>query len=175
MKKVLIIAALTSLIGCQSSKKRSTTNWLDQQVILKSECPENGTCSATRQPGTGIEQNIEVKEVYPQIVQKEEMVLIQYEFNRKKAEQNYADDFHKEELFIEIPAKAFKKEYKNEELQEVNLIFGRHCYCKGFAGYYKITEGNLKIENSENKTKIKLSFKAPVPQLYQNIEFIVES
>lgn len=174
MKKILAIATLAVLASCSSNKGVVSTNWLGKHVVMKSECPENGTCTATRDLGKGLNEISADEVVYPQIINNQETILIQYEYNRKKSEGNYADDFHKEELFLAIPAKAFKKEYKNEQLQEVKLIYGRHCYCKGSAGYFKITEGNLKIDNSENKTKVKLTFKAPVEQLIQSVDFIVE-
>lgn len=174
MKKMLAIATMAILASCNTTKGVSTTNWLGKTVTIKTDCPENGTCTATRDVGKGLGKDAYSDKVYPKIVENSETILIQYEFDRKKAEGDYADDFHKEEIYIEIPAKTFKKEYKNEELQEVKLMFGRHCYCKGSAGYFKITEGTLKIDNSENKTKVKLTFKAPVPQLFDNIEFTVE-
>jgi len=174
MKKMLAIATLAILASCNTTKGVQSTNWLGKTVTIKSDCPENGTCTATREKGKGLGEDKNKELVYPKIVENQETILIQYEYNRKKADGNYADDFHKEEIFIEIPAKTFKKEYKNEQLQDVKLIFGRHCYCKGSAGYFKITEGTLKIDNSENKTKVKLTFKAPVTQLFDNIEFTVE-
>lgn len=174
MKKMLAIATLAVLASCNTTKGVVSTNWMEKQVIMKSECPANGTCTATRDVGKGLKEIQTDNQIYPQIVDDAETILIQYEYNRKKSENNYADDFHKEELFLAIPAKTFKKEYKNEQLQEVQLIYGRHCYCKGSAGYFKITEGTLKIENSENKTKVKLTFKAPVEQLIQSVDFIVE-
>lgn len=173
MKKMLAIATMAILASCNSTKGVVSTNWLEQTVTIKSECPENGICTATRQPGLALKEDPYSKGV-PKMVANEETILIKYEFDRKKADGSYADDFHKEEIFIEIPAKTFKKEYVNEQLQEVKLTFGRHCYCKGSAGYFKITEGTLKIDNSENKTKVKLTFKAPVPQLFENVEFTVE-
>lgn len=174
MKKMLAIATMAILASCNTTKGVVSTNWLGKKVTTKSECPENGTCTATRELGKGLGKDAYSDKVYPKIVESSDTILIHYEFDRKKSDGNYADDFHKEEVFLEIPAKAFKKEYNNEELQDVKLIFGRHCYCKGSAGYFKITEGNLKIDNSENKTKVKLTFKAPVPQLFQSIDFIVE-
>lgn len=171
---MLAIATLAVLASCNTSKGVASTNWLGKTVTMKSTCPENGTCTATRDIGKGLSLG-QPDELYPQIVDNEKTVLIQYEYNRKKAENaTYADDFHKEELFLEIPAEAFKKEYKNEALQQVKLVFGRHCYCKGSAGYFKITEGTLKIDHSEKQTKVKLTFKAPVQQLIETVEFTVD-
>jgi len=174
MKKMLAIATMAILASCNTTKGVSSTNWLGKVVTIKSDCPENGTCTATREIGKSLGEDKYSDELYPKIIDNPETILIHYEFDRKKADENYADDFHKEEIFIQIPTNTFKKEYNNEQLQDVKLMFGRHCYCKGSAGYFKITEGTLKIDNSENKTKVKLTFKAPVTQLIDNIEFTVE-
>ena len=174
MKKILSILALAAVtMSCNTTKSVTSTNWLGKNVTVKSEIPENGTVTATREFEKGLNLN-GFKELYPQPHFDPETVLVQYEFNRKQAENNYADDFYKEELFLEIPVEAFKKEYKNADLQQVKLIYGKHCYCKGEAGFYKITEGTLKVDHSEKQTKVKLSFKAPVTSLIENVEFTVE-
>ncbi len=82
--------------------------------------------------------------------------------------------FTKKNCSWKFPKKAFKKEYKDTELEQVKLVYGKHCYCKGEAGYYKITQGILKIDQSDKHTKVKLTFKAPSTSLIENVEFIVE-
>ena len=171
MIALLAIAALA--VSCTSTKGVETTNWLDKKVTLFSETPENGKVTATRE----FEKGLNLKgfnELYPQDVFSPETVVIKYEFEKNKAESNYADDFYKEELFFEIPAKAFKKTYTEGELEQVKLVYGKHCYCKGEAGYYAITNGTLKVDHSDKQTKVKLQFKAPVTSLIENVEFTVE-
>ena len=82
--------------------------------------------------------------------------------------------FNKSILSLSTFKKAFKKEYKDTELEQVKLVYGKHCYCKGEAGYYKIAQGILKIDQSDKHTKVKLTFKAPSTSLIENVEFIVE-
>ena len=171
MIALLAVAALA--VSCTSTKGVETTNWLDKKVTLFSATPENGKVTATRE----FEKGLNLKgfnELYPQDVFSPETVVIKYEFEKNKVEGNYADDFYKEELFLEIPAKAFKKTYTEGELEQVKLVYGKHCYCKGEAGYYAITNGTLKIDHSDKQTKVKLQFKAPVTSLIENVEFTVE-
>lgn len=173
MKKIIYLAIIALTASCSTSKGQVSTNWLGKMVTMKSDCSENGTCTATRQFDKGL-NFVESNEIIPTIVDNPQTVLIQFEFNRNKAEDNYADDFYKEEIFIQIPAESFKKSYKDSELNQVKLVYGKHCYCKGEAGYFKITEGSLTIDHSEKHTKVKLSFKAPSSSLIENIEFVVE-
>lgn len=173
MKKILTLLVLATLTGCSTTKGTPSTNWLGKNVTVKSEIPENGTVTATREFEKGLNLNGS-KELYPKSNYNPHTVLVQYEYNRNKSEQEYADDFYKEEIFMEIPAEAFKKEYKDTELEQVKLIYAKHCYCKGEAGYYKITEGTLNVNHSDKLTKVKLTFKAPVTSLIETIEFSVE-
>lgn len=174
MKKLLTLLAISALAAsCNSTKGVVSTNWLGKTVTVKSAIPENGTITATREFEKGLNLN-GFNELYPQPHFDPKAVLVQYEFNRNRSEDLYADDFYKEEIFMEIPAEAFKKEYKNADLEQVKLVYGKHCYCKGEAGYYKITDGTLKVDHSDKQTKVKLSFKSPVSSLIENIEFTVE-
>nr|WP_298006841.1 hypothetical protein [uncultured Flavobacterium sp.] len=171
MIALLAIAVVT--VSCSTTKGVESTNWLGKKVTMISVAPENGKVTATREFEKGLNLN-GFKELYPQTHFDPEKVLVEYSFDRNKTEGNYADDFYKEELFLEIPAQKFKKQYKDDELEQVKLVYGKHCYCKGEAGYFKITEGTLKVDHSEKQTKVKLTFKAPSSSVIENVEFVVE-
>jgi hypothetical protein len=174
MKKVLALFALAALASCSSTKKGTTvTNWLGKNVTLISATPENGTATAERKASTTMSLQA-TSELYPVMMFDETKTVISYEYTRNSSNEPHADDFYREELFMEIPSSAFKKTYKNEQLQDVKLIFGKHCYCKGEAGYYKISEGTLKVNHTEKNTHISLTFKAPVTSELKTVEFTVE-
>lgn len=173
MKKTLTLITLTTLISCSINTGVKSTNWLGKNITVKSEIPENGTITATREFEKGLNLH-SFEQLYPKTNYNPHTVLIQYEFNREKSENKYTDDFYKEEIFMEIPLKAFKRKYKNEELEKVKLVYAKHCYCKGEAGYYKITNGTLNIKHSKKETSVKLNFKAPVQSLIEEIDFIVK-
>lgn len=170
---IALLAFAAVAVSCSTTKGVESTNWLGKKVTMVSVAPENGKTAATREYEKSLNLN-GFEQLYPQTIYNPETVLVQYNYDRNKAKENYADDFYKEELFLEIPAKAFKKEYKDGELEQVKLVYGKHCYCKGEAGYYKITQGTLKIDHSDKQTKVKLSFKAPSTSLIENVEFVVE-
>ncbi len=174
MKKMIALLAIAAVtVSCSTTKGVESTNWLGKKVTMISVAPENGKVAATREFEKGLNLN-GFNELYPQTHFDPEKVLVEYSFDRNKAEGNHADDFYKEELFMEIPVKAFKKQYKDAELDQVKLVYGKHCYCKGEAGYFKITEGTLKIDHSDKQTKVKLAFKAPSSSVIENVEFVVE-
>jgi hypothetical protein len=52
------------------------------------------------------------------------------------------------------------------------MLFGRHCFCKGSAGYYMVKTGKLKISTEKEKTLYKLYFKVNnLPQLFSEVQF----
>src|SRR5690606_37844278 len=174
MKKMIALLAIAVVtVSCSTTKGVESTNWLGKKVTMISVAPENGIVTATREFEKGLNLN-GFNELYTHTHYDPEKVLVEYSFDRNKTEGNYADDFYKEELFLEIPAQKFKKQYKDAELEQVKLVYGKHCYCKGEAGYFKITEGTLKVDHSEKQTKVKLTFKAPSSSVIENVEFVVE-
>src|SRR5690606_4828586 len=174
MKKMIALLAIAVVtVSCSTTKGVESTNWLGKKVTMISVAPENGKVTATREFEKGLNLN-GFNELYPQTHVDPEKVLDEYSHDRIKTEGNYADDFYKEELFLDIPAQKFKKQYKVAELDQVKLVYGKHCYCKGEAGYFKITEGTLKVDHSEKQTKVKLTFKAPSSSVIENVEFVVE-
>src|SRR5690606_14220532 len=100
MKKLLTLLAFAALTGCSTTKGVTSTNWLGKNITVKSEIPENGTVTATREFEKGLNLN-GFQQLYPQPHYNPHAVLVQYEFNRNKSEEVYADDFYKEEIFME--------------------------------------------------------------------------
>lgn len=174
MKKIFALVAISLVaVSCNTTKGVESINWLGKKVTLVSAMPENGKTTATRSFNKALNLN-SYEQLFPKAIYNPETVLVSYSYDRNKSAENVADDFYKEELFLEIPSKAFKNEYKDSELEQVKLVYGKHCYCKGEAGYFKINQGSLKINHSEKETKVKLTFKAPSSSLIENVEFTVE-
>lgn len=174
MKKVLALLAMATLMSCASKPKGvETTNWLGKKVTLVSQNPEEGTHTAERKNHTSLSLQA-TNSLHPVTMYDPEKMVIVYEYTKKSSAESHADDFYREEIYFEIPAEAFKKTYKDAALQDVKLIFGKHCYCKGEAGYYRITEGMLKVDHKEDNTCVSLTFKAPVNSELHTIEFTVE-
>lgn len=173
MKKIFTLIAISALASCSTPKGTTVTNWLGKTVMLISEPSAEGTVTAERKLNTSISLQA-TTELFPVMRFDPEKTVISYEYTKNTSNLPQADDFYKEEIFIEIPTSAFKKTYTNEALQDVKLIYGKHCYCKGEAGYYKITEGSLKINQTDKNTYVSLTFKAPVTSVIENVEFSVE-
>src|SRR5690606_29856738 len=139
-------------------KTISSENTSMEQVEKTTGCPDEGTCTvvvhknkklAIKQDGIG--------STYPEITDGENMVV---EFTYlKKGPEGTADGDYSETIHFEIPANTENFTKVNTALSDVELLYGKHCFCKGEAGYYPITEGTLLLEKNEVGIVFNLNFK----------------
>ena len=55
------------------------------------------------------------------------------------------------------------------------MLFGRHCFCRGQAGFYKVSDGKLNLENKDNTITLDLDFTiTKVPQLYSKVKATIK-
>ena len=78
------------------------------------------------------------------------------------------------EIF-EINNSDEKMSYSDFALQNTKMLFGRHCFCRGQAGYFKVNQGTLTLERKKGSSSIDLDFKiAEVPQLFTKVKATIE-
>lgn len=143
----------------QTGKVISSENTtIEQMENSPSDCPEEGICSVVvhknkslsiKDDGTGA--------LYPQLLDGTNTV-IEYTY-LKKGPEGTVDGDYSETIHFEIPAGTDSFSKENASLTDVNLLYGKHCYCKGEAGYYPITDGKLLVNKNKLGTVIDLKFK----------------
>lgn len=128
-----------------------------EQLKQNSSCPNEGDCTVivhqnskltVSDDGTGA--------LYPQI-QKGDNLVVEYTFMIDGPE-GTADGNYSETVHFEIPSNMKSLKKQSAALAEVNLLFGKHCFCPGEAGYYPITDGKLTVENKGETLTFDLSF-----------------
>ena len=169
MKKILIILASLFLFSCNVTKQTILSN--SQNFALDSSCPVDGNCKIEVFENKTINVlNDGTGSLYYQLQDDLEHKVIQYTYS-KKAENDLQDAHYKEELIFEIENTIDEKSLQNENLQQAKMLFGRFCYCKGKAGNFKVTNGNLIIKND----KIVIDFEIKeVPQITKNISIAIK-
>lgn len=176
MKKAILYLLLANLFtACAMFNKKTETKTTETMAaVINNPCPEQGNCTAERLKDKALvlTESEDGREVYVELIDQKGSYVIHYRYE-KTASGKYQDDFHTEELFFQIPAETFKKEYKDADLQNVFMVFGRQCYCKGFAGNFRVTQGDLQIDHSAQETQVHVRFKAVVPQLFEELNFKV--
>lgn len=160
MKSLFFLLPLFFVNACktaQSDSVISNTNKMEQTINTSSACPEEGTCSievyknkklTMLDDGTGA--------LYPEMLEGEGMV-VEYTYF-KKGPEGTVDGNYSETIHFELPQTATSMKMENSALSEVNLYYGKHCFCKGEAGYYAVNKGILLVDVNDNGIAFDLTF-----------------
>lgn len=155
------------LVACKS---RSETALKTAKVVAETiTCPSDGVCALE----VFKNKNLEVKadnfgQTYLEMVDGKRVVL-KFEY-KKDVNSKYEDSSYREEVFIELDAKAIEME--TVDFKDKKVFFARWCFCKGQTGFYKINTGNLSISRLENTSyQMHLTFTVDeVPQIIKEIK-----
>ena len=151
----------------------SSENTSMEQVENKiTGCPEEGTCTVVvhkdkkltvKQDGIGA--------TYPEITDGNNIV-VEYTY-LKEGPSGTADGNYSETIHFEIPSNMENLSKENASLGDVKLLYGKHCFCRGEAGYYPVTHGKLLLEKTDRNLVFDLTFK--VDKTMQVISHITET
>jgi hypothetical protein len=163
--KNLIIGCLILMVSCKSTQKSQTTQSektetsTNTTVILPANnCPENGTCTLELIPNKSLEfKTDEFGNLYP-VISEGAKTILKYTYTKKPLE-NTADSNYTELIYAALDEPISTISLTNEQLQNIQLYFGRLCFCKGENGYFPIKNGNFNLTKMDNNTvKIDLNF-----------------
>ncbi|MBW3520304.1 hypothetical protein [Flavobacterium sp. NKUCC04_CG] len=182
MRKILILPLVILLACCTTVKrtlKESQAEAASNKFKVTSYCPIEGDCAVKRIPNMSLVVKKDIDGgvaggMYYQLVENAgtEVVIYTYE---KAMDDALLDGFYKEEIIFEIPSQSQRLILENRVLQDVKMLFGRFCYCKGQAGYFQVKQGKLDLRRTDKKIKAALTFKVlEVPQLINTVSFTVE-
>ena len=156
--------------GCQSSRlNKSLISLKEPRVIALESCPEKSTCTIEIIPhSTLIIKEDEFKNTYIEIL-KGPNTILKYQYKKDEIP-NTADGHYSEIVYIETDNYDKNILLKNEQLQEVKMVFGRLCYCKGTSGYFSVIKGELELTVKKNKLTLNTNFSVDnIPQLIANL------
>lgn len=173
MKKLFLIPLALGLTFCHCQKTAVAQTLTKSSV--ESTCPENGVCTIQIQKNKSmVVKTDEFGSTYYTLEDDSSKSVIVYEYKRN-VEKGLQDGQHREEIVFEINNSDKKLTLSNKELQNAKMLFGRHCFCRGQAGYYKVFEGNLNLENTKGVITVDLDFKVTkVPQLYTTVKATIQ-
>lgn len=170
MKKLLLIPVLLTMTFCDTAN----TNKSVMTTTIESECPENGKCTVQLLKNKAIDLKMDgLGKLYYQLIDNNNTSVVIYEYNRD-VEEGLQDGQHKEEIVFEIENTTKELHLENAELANAKMVFGRHCFCRGQAGYFAVSQGTLHLQQKENNVSFELDFKIKeVPQLFTKIKATV--
>lgn len=159
------------LIGsCRSS---ATTVDIRSESI-ESYCPDDGVCKLETFQNSILNIRTDGTNATYITIASGDKLVVKFSYNRTY-EQEYADGFYIEEIYAEIDSTLDEIVLQDGELKAVNLYFNRMCYCKGTAGFFPITKGNLSLKKIDSGSfRIDLEFEMnQVPHIVTGIHEIV--
>lgn len=144
---------LVSCKGVQNSN--SETN--DTAIVNETNCFTQGDCAIKYYNNSTLnilEDTIGQK--YP-VIEKGDNIVIEFIYSVKGPEGTMDGDYS-ETIHFEISNRNDEFSLSGEELKDIKLLFGKHCFCKGEAGYYQVNKGAIMLEKNEGYLSFNLSF-----------------
>lgn len=180
MKSVFALSIVLLMFSCDSTKstkekKSSEATSLNEKdemttnirsVTLESGCLPAGECAFEVMQQTKMDFKIDSAEMlYPEFVDDMHTNTIKFSYN-EDTDKELVDGHYREEVYFEVKNGTKEMDLENMELTDVNFLYGRFCYCKGSAGYFKVDQGNLTM----NDGKLTIEFaNGQVPQKLKQI------
>lgn len=169
MKTSYLLLILISFVACKAKTDPVATK---QFSPIKTECPKEGECTIELQKNKQLLLQTEKATgyLYPEITTGNNLVIV-FNYNKNSSD-NIADGNYSETIHFEIPSDFTELKKKNKDLADVQLLYGKHCFCEG-AGYYAVSKGELIVNKQDSKVRIELTFR--VEGINSEIYHIVET
>jgi hypothetical protein len=151
MTQKLISLSLIMMLswGCKSKK-------MDSPV---SEALETNTNTMmTLHDNTALELKIDyIGSLYYELVPNEEYIVVSYRYEENMPE-DIMDGHYIEEIYFQIAKPIVPMTVSNTLLADHKALFNRQCFCRGEAGTFLITEGNLILEENKDNFTFEFNF-----------------
>lgn len=171
MKKLFLIPLALVVSFCNCKKNATPNKPSNPTTEISSACPEDGTCTVEIFRNKSLEIKTDgIGAMYYQMNDSPEMSVIHYQYTRNTVK-GLQDGSYREEILFEVASSDTTLSLTDVSLQKTKMLFGRHCFCRGQAGYFKVTEGHLQLAQRKDGIQFSLEFKInQVPQIIQKIE-----
>ncbi len=160
MKSIFLMSVFLIFISCGNKINLASK----KEVIILEENTENrkSEVSVTFLDNSSlIIKEDATGHLYPVIVSGDRIV-IEYKYE-EKGEEGTVDGDYSETLHFEISKNTKELCLKDDQLTNVKLLFGKHCFCKGEAGYYYINKGKLKVLKLDKEIYFEINFNIEEP------------
>lgn len=169
-----MLVFLPLLFSCNSEKQYNSRQ--KYNAVITTGCPTDGSCEVKVIPNKTILPKIaESGSLYYELQDSKDKTVIVYSYARK-VPKGVQDGTYREEIIFETAKDSRSLQLSDKALEQVQLLFGRICYCKGATGYYKIKKGNLKTTALAGGVEYNIDFSTDeVPQVLHQIRFTVNN
>lgn len=116
---------------------------LTENYSLESECPTEGECSVEILRDKSIDvKTDDIGKIYYSLQNAPGKTVIKYSYS-KHTDTALQDDGYNEDILFEVNSDYTEFSYTDAALQDTKMLFGVMCFCRGKAGFYKVTEGSV--------------------------------
>lgn len=166
MKVAFLISLFVFANGCNSPQAtvNSSEKSPQQEAPATISTPKentktDGTTMKVHKNSTLVYKDDTTGGIYP-VIEAGDFIVVEYTYTEKGPEGTVDGDYS-ETIQFEIPSNIEKYSLSGKEMQNAKVLFGKQCYCKGEAGFYKVTNGKLSVIGAGNDLIIDLQFKVP--------------
>lgn len=167
----LLLCSVSCLLLLSCAPKRDSIN--NPVVTLTIDCPKTSECSllVTKNKSLIVKKD-EWGNVYYVLEDSPGKNVIKYTYS-KIVKGNLQDAGYREEVVFEYDASL--RSLSGTALQDIKMLFGRFCFCRGQTGYYPVTKGDLIITSGTKEKTATLNFTVDeVPQIIKGITFSIK-
>jgi len=161
MKVYILLFPLLLANACKTTTDSNSSSSESNTEISMSQnesCPEGGDCSFNLKKNTlmMVKEDEATGKYYP-VFAAGDNTIFEYKFLQTGPDGTVDGDYSETIHFV-IPDFQNSLTLNGNELQEVELLFSKQCYCKGEAGSYKVNNGKLILNKIDGNLKVDLSF-----------------
>ena len=150
LRCLFLVVISSLLLACQSQKGLNAQN--DEIKKLSSYCPDDGNCTFEVLTNSSLNLRTDgIGQLYPE-VKKGNKTVLKFEYKRT-VDPRILDGGYTEIIYAEVDPEVEDLSLSDEQLNSANVVFGRLCYCKGQAGYFRIDQGSLEISTAKDQSK----------------------
>lgn len=162
MKAIISIIFCVLFMFCCPIKNNEIHPDINKKGIVANQifknCPSEGNCTISILKNKKIVvQRDEINGISYTLENDEVSSILKYSYNKQRLK-DAVDDSYTEEVIIPFEHAKDNLELKDNELKQRNILFGKHCYCKGEAGYYLIEKGKLSLSVKEGVYLLQFDF-----------------
>ena len=160
MKAFYFLIPLIMINACKSTTGGAETTKTDSKetmAITESVCPEPGDCNVKVMKNSSLTiKEDETGQLYP-VIMPGDNIVVEYTYLEKGPE-GTADGDYSETVQFEIKNSDAELALKDGTLQTVNFLYGKQCFCRGEAGFYKVEKGTLQLSKQGDELTVDASY-----------------
>ncbi|WP_442787148.1 hypothetical protein [Flavobacterium suncheonense] len=170
MKKLSLLS-IALCFSCHTQKIAMAKTSEPLKSNIESVCPEDGACTLELQKNKSIAVKTDITgKLYCDLEDHSGTSVIHYVYTRN-TDPELQDGQHREEIIFEIDNTVSELDLNNWNLSQTKMIFGRHCFCRGQAGYFVVKQGKLRLQHTKEALRFVLDFTVTeVPQTLTQVK-----